>query len=331
MPGESFGTIRYAGSVNVLYGSKSGLTGKSDQVWHQDVSGIDGRANAEDYFGTNLTAGDFNGDGRDDLAVGLPTEYVGSSINAGFVNVIYGGANGLTAVGDQMWHQDSAGVPNTAEANDKFGFELAAGDFNGDGYEDLVASAPEEDSNAGGVVTIIYGSKNKLTDAGSTELSPAILGYMSYVGAYFGASLAVGDFNGDGKDDLAIGAGSEKLGNILYVGAAYVVYGGSDGLEVAGRQKWNQDSVGIPDATEEYDSFGGSLATGDYNGDGYVDLAIGVPGESFTGAQQAGAVQVLYGFFFEGLTDDGNRFWYQGLLGASDGDEFFDNFGGVLA
>ena len=69
---------------------------------------------------------DFNGDGRSDLAVGVPNENVGTVSDAGAVNVLYGGAAGLSATGNQFWHQDSSGVLNTAEATDLFGLALAS-------------------------------------------------------------------------------------------------------------------------------------------------------------------------------------------------------------
>ena len=56
------------------------------------------------------TGCDYNGDGFDDLAIGVPDEDIGAISNAGAVNVLYGSASGLTAAGDQLWHQDSSGV-----------------------------------------------------------------------------------------------------------------------------------------------------------------------------------------------------------------------------
>ena len=83
---------------------------------------------ANDCFGYSLTAGDFNGDGRDDLAVGAPHEDTGASeiAGAGAVNILYGSAAGLTATGNQKWYQDSPGIGGTAEAGDLFGYTLAA-------------------------------------------------------------------------------------------------------------------------------------------------------------------------------------------------------------
>jgi hypothetical protein len=82
-----------------------------------------------DSFGSALAAGDFDHDGYADLAVGVPNEGVGDIPIAGAVNVLYGSAGGLTAVGSQYFTQSSPGVGSSAEDHDFFGSALAAGDF----------------------------------------------------------------------------------------------------------------------------------------------------------------------------------------------------------
>jgi hypothetical protein len=121
--GEDIGTLENAGQVNVLYGSAGvGLTEVGYQVWHQNVAGIGGTAEDYDHFGESLTAGDFDDDGFDDLAIGAPYEDIDAITNGGGVNVLYGSAGvGLTEAGDQVWHQDVEGVGGTAETGDAFG------------------------------------------------------------------------------------------------------------------------------------------------------------------------------------------------------------------
>ena len=111
---------------------------------------------------------DFNGDGFGDLAVGVPGKDVKGHPDAGAVNVIYGSANGLTATGNQYWTEASSGLPTKPAIGDQFGFALATGDLNGDGYADLAIGVPMKASpveNAGEVV-VLYGSKNGLTTTG---------------------------------------------------------------------------------------------------------------------------------------------------------------------
>ena len=95
------------------------------------------------------------------------------------------------------------------------------------------------------------------------------------------------DFNGDGFADLAIGVPGESVGSVTGAGAVNVIYGSSIGLTATGNQFWTQDKLGIGNSAEPFDRFGDSLAWGDFNGDGFSDLAIGVPYED------VGSVTVL--------------------------------------
>jgi hypothetical protein len=79
-----------------------------------------------DQFGSALAAGDFNHDSYVDLAVGIKLEDIGSIQDAGAVQILYGSANGISATGNQFWHQDSPYVEESAELQDEFGYALAA-------------------------------------------------------------------------------------------------------------------------------------------------------------------------------------------------------------
>src|SRR5829696_5923286 len=87
---------------------------------------------------------DFNGDGFDDLAIGVPAEGVGGAILAGAVNVLYGGADGLAGTNQLL----TQAIP---EPGDLFGLAVAKGDFNADGFTDLAVGAPSEDVGAAGL------------------------------------------------------------------------------------------------------------------------------------------------------------------------------------
>ncbi len=91
----------------------------------------------------------------------------------------------------------------------------------------------------------------------------------------------------------------------------HVLYGSAHGLDAAGSQLWEEGSGGRADQPDTDDWFGRSLATGDFNHDGFADLAIGVLHQSVNGHEQAGAVHILYGST-GGLTTAGNSRWYEG-------------------
>ena len=129
--------------------------------------------------------------------------------------------------------------------------------------------------------------------------------------AALSASDAGGDFDNDGFADLAVGVPGENDS----AGAINVLYGTGSGLSGTGAQLFTQ----VGGASEAFDSFGWALAAGDFNNDGFTDLAVGAPFETVGGAQAAGAVSVLYGST-GGLTATGGRLFTQvgGVVEAGD-------------
>src|SRR5690606_15666302 len=121
--------------------------------------------------------------------------------------------------------------------------------------------------------------------------------------------------------DLAIGAPAPDRG-----GFVNVLYGTSHGLDEDGDQLWSQDSPGINGTAEPDEWFGHSLTTGDFDGDGYADLAIGVPFDD----GDEGAVNIIYGSN-DGLDADGDQRWTQDSAGVLGIAERFDLFGWSLA
>jgi hypothetical protein len=365
-PYEDTNGIYDVGAVTILYGSTCGLQadpavcgGHDDQYWSQDSPGVQDSGELRDQFGITVVAKDFNGDGFQDLAVGIPDESIeGLPWGPGAVSVLYGSANGLQADGtggpdDQFWTQDSPSVKDRAEGADAFGAGVTAGDFNADGYGDLVVGTPLEDSPRGvdsvGSVNVLYGSPTGLqaTAAGGpddqfwTQDSPGV-DDASENGDHFGIRSNVGDFNGDGFDDLAVTVRYEDIGDITDAGGVNVLYGSASGLQSNGNggpvnQFWTQDSAGVEDTAEAQDEFGRDVTTGDFNADGFADLAIGVDLETEEpGPSHSGAVSILYGSA-TGLQATGtggpdDQFWTQNSPGiAGDGAERNDRLGRALA
>jgi hypothetical protein len=331
-PDEDVGSAGAAGAVNVIYGSGSGLsaTFKPDQFWSQSTGGVNDNAEQGDRFGATLAYGDFNGDGYDDLAVGIPGEDVGSTGDAGAVAIIYGSSAGLksSAAGDgsgrtdQLWHQNVAGIEDKSESGDSFGYCVAAGDLNGDNFDDLVVGVPGESlgSADSGAANVIYGSSSGLsaTEGRSDQLVQQLSGGED--GDLFAASVSVGDYDDDGNDDLAIGIPGKDSGSLQDTGAVHVLEGSANGLSPMGaRMVIVQGANGFEDVQEEGDSAGTSLVSADFSGDGHDDLAIGAPLEDVvTLGDDAGAVSVIYGSS-AGLSSveqsDGSgapdQFWHQ--------------------
>jgi FG-GAP repeat len=156
------------------------------------------------------------------------------------------------------------------------------------------------------------------------------VGSTTELGDRFGSALAAGDFDNDGFADLAVGAPAESIGGIFVAGAVNVLYGTPTGLTGSGSQLFTQNSPGVGSAAEAFDLFGGALAAGDFDNDGFADLAIGVPGESVGKIVDAGAVNVLYGTP-TGLTGSGSQTFTQNSPGVGSTAEEDDFFGDPLA
>ena len=225
-----------AGSIQVLYGTSTGLTSVGTQIIHQDTPGIAGGAEPYDYFGDRLEVGDFDADGFGDVAVGVPREAIGSSSDSGAVQIIYGAAGGLSTQ-DDMWYQGSGGVNGARESWDRFGDTLAVGKLDDDAFDDLAIGIPAEHIGSvadAGMVYVMYGTTTGLETAGDFSFSQNTSGAAGTQQAYdrLGDRFWISDRDGDGNQDLTAlvpgdgcGAGSKGF---------QVVYGTAGGLSLSG-------------------------------------------------------------------------------------------------
>ena len=274
---------------------------------------------------------DFDGDGHADLAVGAPYTNAGAR-DSGAVHVFHGSPGGLRVVDRQVWSEASPGLLGQPQEGSQFGWSIAAGDFDGDGFSDLAIGARFETRDAwhAGVVHVIYGSPDGLSSARNQRWYQGSrgIGDRPEWGDQFGRSLAANDFNGDGRDDLAIGVQAEdRRGKDS--GVVHVIYGSTVGLTAKGSQLWHQDRPEIADRSEALEGFGRSLTAGDFDGDGFAELAIGVPYEDGT-VDRMGVAHILRGTR-RGLSAHGSQLWHQDSPGILEHAELRDQFGQSIA
>jgi hypothetical protein len=170
----------------------------------------------------------------------------------------------------------------------------AAGDVNGDGYDDLVVGDPEDaevtgvDGALGGRVLVYYGSAAGITpDTAPVQITQNTAGVpdTSEKGDDFGASVTVADLNGDGLDEIVVGTPREGIGGARRTGRVTVIPGRASGALGTGAYSYSQYTAGVPGADESDDYFGTTVSTGDINGDGKPELLVsGVGEDNMTGA-----------------------------------------------
>ncbi|MFF4347388.1 FG-GAP-like repeat-containing protein [Streptomyces sp. NPDC001530] len=326
-----------AGYVAVVYGGSTGLNPAKRTVVSQNTAGVPGTAEEEDFFGEALAVGDLNGDGYTDLAVGAPGEDVGSDTDGGSVTVLWGSSSGIkngttvkdpaAASHDEWGRRLTAGDFNGDGKADlavatsashayvvkgrftttgttggtqkidlpgkaKYGIDaMAAGDTNGDKKADLVLTyrtALNSDGSGDWTKGVAYlGTSSGL----ETSVPRPLNG---------GTSIALGDINGDGYDEIALGnVFTKEQGHEGSPGGKVVVIRGSEGGPINGdipMAQLTQDSEGVPGADEAGDGFGASVSIADVNGDGYGELAIGVVFEDIGTRKDTGSTVVLTGY-----------------------------------
>ena len=315
----------YSGASFVIFGSATDITGGDGVLDLVDIETGDGSlgfvlngVSASDSSGRSVSlAGDINGDGLGDLIVGADGDDPNGS-NSGASFVVFGSAADITG-GDGMFElsdietgDGSLGfVLRGVSAGDYSGRSVSsAGDVNGDGFDDLLVGATG-DAGGAGASFVVFGSGTDITGGdGVFELSDIETGddslgfILNGVAAYDNSGISVssaGDVNGDGFDDLMVGANlDDPNGNAS--GASFVVFGsrtditGGDGaFELADIETGNGSLGFVLRGVSAGDTSGRSVSSaGDVNGDGFDDLFVGAPNDDPNGSG-SGASFVVFG------------------------------------
>ncbi len=291
-----------AGQSYVLFGSNNAFPSSLNV---SDLDGnngfiIDGIAEGDESGVSVSSAGDFNNDGFDDLIIAAFGADPNGVSNAGQTYLVFGAAGGFAPSLNLSALDGTNGFAINGIAENDFSSKVSgAGDVNGDGFDDIIIGAFGADPNGNayaGTSYVVFGSDKPSPDSFNlSELNGtngfAINGINPGDLSGFSVSDA-GDFNGDGFDDLFIGA----VGADSYAGESYVVFGKPGGFAASIDLDALDPTEGFAlNGVNANDFSGISVSAGDINGDGLSDLIVGASYADPSGRTNAGETYVIYG------------------------------------
>ncbi|MDF6045489.1 integrin alpha [Streptomyces sp. JH14] len=326
IPGEDIGSVANAGGIVVLWGTPKGLSG-TVSGWLEAEE-----PNVGSLFGSSLAAARFSDFAPGDLLAVMDSA---GETTYWFERAAGASAQRTASQSRRAQHQPrlALGAPSGkaragAAADEPDGLRavsLTTGDYDDNGYADLIISGTSVGSEPG------HGWSYVVPGTASLDEPLPIYALRG------GPVAASGDINGDGYDDLATGEphSPDDGGQMMTGGVVGIYYGGSAGLvgedgPVRPPVWWTQDSPGVPGVNEKGDGFGTDLSLGDTNKDGFADLAIGISGEDIGTVADAGAFTVLRGSA-RGLTATGVLSANQGTANVPGNVEKADKFGGQVS
>ena len=281
---EINGTRNNYGAVWILF-----MDEEANVIRYQKISKSEGEFEGTlerfEGFGTSVSSlGDLNRDGIEDLAVGAPGN------NSGTVWVLFLNEDGTVRTDQRIDSKEGnllGGVPDVLRGNEEFGSSISTiGDLDGNGAIDLLAGSPgyfdnEKGFSTGGIRILYLESDGTIASHAVLDDITGINGEVVERNSRFGASIEViGDLNGDGSIEIAVGAPLTNASDLLWEsGAVWFISLDSQGKVISAREISGADD-GLAGLITRYDRFGESIASvGDIDGDGIEDLIVGAPGD----------------------------------------------------
>jgi hypothetical protein len=290
-----------AGGVVVVYGKTSSFTSSIDvsSLTVNDGFVIHG-INVNDYTGDQVSSGDINGDGIDDFIISAYTDTNG--VNAGSVYVLFGQTANQTSTVDLSALNGSNGfVINGINANDLTGSTVSfSNDINGDGFGDILISADDASPNGksdAGQSYVVFGASSFSTTLELSSLDGNNGITLNGATAKDDAAISTaGDINGDGFDDLIVGAEDHTNFGNYGAGSSFLLFGSSSLASTIELSEINA-SNGFIFLGQNFEDYSGTNVSqaGDVNGDGFDDLLISAPNADPNGISNAGTTYLLYG------------------------------------
>jgi flagellin-like hook-associated protein FlgL len=299
-----------AGESYVVFGKTDGTAVELSDVAAGTGGFVINGIESGDNSGRSVSnAGDVNGDGLDDLIIGSYFADQNGVFDAGESHVVFGKTDGTAVELSDVTAGTGGFVINGIDAHDVSGSSVSnAGDVNGDGLDDLIVGAHGADPNGNskaGESYVVFGK----TDGTAVELSDVTAGTGGFVingidaddySGYFSAVSNAGDVNGDGLEDLIVGAHLADPSNAYYsnssAGESYVVFGKTDGTAVELSDVTAGTGGFVINGIDAYDKSGSSVSNaGDVNGDGLDDVIVGAPSADPNGNSAAGESYVVFG------------------------------------